>query len=85
MDAYCVKCHEKREILEPVADFNAAGTPVTHGVCGVCGTKLFRMGSTPAHAGLTPPDRTPKPILQIIQWTPFARKLSSTQRFFYRT
>jgi DNA topoisomerase-1 len=60
LDAYCVKCREKREMVGPQADYNAAGTPVTRGVCGVCGTKLFRMGSTPAHAGMIPPDRTPK-------------------------
>ncbi len=57
MEAYCVKCREKREILEPVADFNAAGAAVTRGVCGVCGTKLFRTGKTPAHEGMVAPDR----------------------------
>ena len=35
MEAYCVKCKTKREILEPKAEFNARGTPVTRGVCGV--------------------------------------------------
>ena len=57
MEAYCVKCKTKREIVDPVADFNAAGTPVTHGTCGVCGTKLFRMGRTEAHAGMTAPEK----------------------------
>ena len=60
MEAYCVKCKTKREILEPQADFNAAGTPVTHGKCPVCGTKLFRMGRTPEHEGLTPPEKKSK-------------------------
>ena len=58
MEAYCMKCKTKREIQEPVAGFNAKGSAVTTGTCPVCGTKLFRMGKTDAHAGLIPP---PKP------------------------
>ncbi|MGD0004492.1 MAG: type I DNA topoisomerase, partial [Anaerolineaceae bacterium] len=57
MEAYCVKCKTKREIVDPVADFNAAGTPVTRGICGVCGTKLFRMGKTEAHEGMVASDK----------------------------
>ena len=60
MEAYCVKCKTKREISEAEALFNAAGAPVTRGVCTVCGTKLYRMGRTPEHEALTPPDRSPK-------------------------
>ncbi len=56
MEAYCVKCREKREILDAMAGFNANGTPVTRGVCGICGTKLVRIGRTPAHEGLAAPD-----------------------------
>lgn len=55
MEAYCMKCKTKREIQNPVATFNAKASPVTTGVCGVCGTKLYRMGRTPAHEGLIPP------------------------------
>ena len=58
MEAYCMKCKTKREIKDPVAGFNAKSSAVTTGVCPVCGTKLFRMGKTEAHAGLIPP---PKP------------------------
>ena len=58
MEAYCMKCKTKREIKDPVASFNAKGSPITTGTCSVCGTKLYRMGRTPAHEGLTPP---PKP------------------------
>ena len=58
MEAYCMKCKTKREMLNPVADFNAKGSPVTIGTCPVCGTKLYKMGRTEAHEGLTPP---PKP------------------------
>jgi len=60
MEAYCMKCKEKREIKDPVAAFNAKGSPVTTGTCSVCGTKLFRMGRTPAHEGLTPPAKPEK-------------------------
>ena len=55
MNAYCMKCREKREISEPVAEFNAAGAPVTKGICSVCGTKVYRMGRTEAHEGMTKP------------------------------
>ncbi|MFN8414003.1 MAG: type I DNA topoisomerase [Anaerolineales bacterium] len=53
-----MKCKTKREVKDPVAAFNAKGSAVTTGTCPVCGTKLFRMGKTEAHAGLIPP---PKP------------------------
>jgi len=60
MEAYCMKCKTKREIKDPVPGFNARGSAVTTGICPVCGTKLFRMGRTDAHAGLTPPARPEK-------------------------
>ncbi len=56
MEAYCVKCKTKREMQNPTPVFTAAGTPATKGTCPVCGTTLFRMGRTPAHEGLTPPE-----------------------------
>jgi DNA topoisomerase-1 len=61
MEAYCVKCKTKREITEPQAVFTASGTPATKGKCPVCGTTLFRMGQTEAHAGLTKPEKTTRP------------------------
>jgi DNA topoisomerase I len=57
-----MKCKTKREVKDPVAGFNARGSPVTIGVCPVCGTKLYRMGRTDAHEGLTSP---PKPEKQV--------------------
>jgi len=60
MEAYCMKCKTKREMLDPVANFNAKGSPVTIGTCPVCGTKLYKMGRTPAHEGLTPPPKLEK-------------------------
>jgi DNA topoisomerase I len=53
-----MKCKTKREVQNPEATFNAKASPVTIGTCGVCGTKLYRMGRTDAHEGLIPP--TPK-------------------------
>jgi DNA topoisomerase-1 len=41
---------------EPV--YTNKGTPATKGICPECGTKLFRMGHTPAHEGLDPEDHT---------------------------
>jgi len=61
MEAYCMKCKTKREMKEPVASFNANSSPVTIGVCAVCGTKLYRMGRTEAHDGMVAPPRPPKP------------------------
>ncbi len=55
MEAYCVKCKTKREMLEPEPIFTRTGTPATRGICPVCGTKLTRMGGTPAHQGMEPP------------------------------
>src|SRR5215211_5842166 len=60
MEAYCMKCKTKREMKDPVAMFNAKGSPVTVGVCTVCGTKLYRMGRTEAHQGLVPPEKPVK-------------------------
>jgi len=56
LQAYCVKCKTKREMLDPRPEFTATGTPGTRGVCPVCGTGMYRMGKTPAHEGLTPPE-----------------------------
>jgi DNA topoisomerase-1 len=60
MEAYCMKCKERREIREPIASFNAKSSPVTIGLCPVCGTKLYRMGRTPEHEGLIAPPRPVK-------------------------
>ncbi len=56
--AYCVKCREKREMADPAPVFTAKGQPATQGKCPVCGTRMFRMGETPMHAGV---ERPPKP------------------------
>jgi len=61
LQAYCVKCKTKRDMLQPQATFNALGRPITKGPCAVCGTTLSLMGKTEAHAGLEPPVLAPRP------------------------
>ena len=58
LQAYCVKCRTKRDLgsAEPV--YTKTGTPGTRGQCGVCGTKLFRMGATAAHEGIPKPEKS---------------------------
>ncbi len=60
MEAYCVKCKTKREMNDPKPEFTANATPGTRGTCPVCGTTLFRMGRTPAHEGMQPPEKVKK-------------------------
>jgi DNA topoisomerase-1 len=61
MEAYCVKCKTKREMAEAQPVFTANGTPATKGKCPVCGTNLYRMGETEAHAGLPRPEKVARP------------------------
>src|SRR5512135_626025 len=56
MEAYCVKCKTKREMIEAQAEYTATGTPGTRGKCPVCGTTLYKLGATPAHEGLPRPE-----------------------------
>lgn len=67
MEAYCMKCKVKREIMEPIPTFNRVGSPVTRGVCGTCGTTLYRSGKTDAHGGMIKPakfsDRSGKLVI----------------------
>ncbi len=58
--AYCVKCKTERPVAQAEPVFTKNGQPATRGVCPVCGTGLYRMGETPAHAGLPRPERLRK-------------------------
>ncbi len=60
IEAYCVKCKEKREMAQPTPVFTAKAQPATRGICPECGTNMFRMGRTAMHEGMTPPPK-PKP------------------------
>ncbi len=59
MEAYCVKCKNKREMVDTQAVFTKSGTPATTGKCVVCGGTLYRMGATEAHVGLPRPEIVP--------------------------
>ena len=60
LTAYCVKCRAKRPLREAQAVYSAQGSPMTRGVCAVCGTALCRMGRTPAHDTLPRPEAAPR-------------------------
>ncbi|MBQ4511443.1 MAG: hypothetical protein II969_00515 [Anaerolineaceae bacterium] len=57
MEGYCVKCKAKREIQNPVADFNKRGSAVVYGTCPDCGTKIYRIGRTELHEGMEAPKK----------------------------
>ena len=46
MQAYCVKCRDKRDIQAPEQVTTRNGKPAVAGTCPVCGTKLFKIGAT---------------------------------------
>jgi hypothetical protein len=45
MEAYCVKCKEKREAKDVKQVTMKNGKPAQEGVCSVCGTKIFKIGA----------------------------------------
>lgn len=49
VEAFCVTCREKVEMLNPVAVWTSKGRPGTRGECPTCGGTVYRMGKTPAH------------------------------------
>jgi len=44
MQAYCFKCHAKKEIKDPQAITMKNGRPAIQGTCPTCGTKMCRIG-----------------------------------------
>jgi len=57
-EAYCVRCRQQVEMLNPEPVWTSRGQPGTRGTCADCGTTVFRMGHTPAHDRL----RAPPPV-----------------------
>lgn len=53
MEAYCMKCKEKREMLEPKQGTTSNGKPIVKGTCSVCGSRTCRIGRAPALEGRT--------------------------------
>jgi DNA topoisomerase-1 len=68
IQAYCVKCKTKRDMLNLQPNYTKTGVPLTRGTCAVCGTNVSRMGATPAHEGVPKPENIEAP----------ARKKSAT-------
>ncbi len=46
MEAYCVKCHAKKEMKDAKAITMKNGKAATQGTCPTCGTKMFRIGKS---------------------------------------
>ena len=44
MEAYCVKCNERQELLDVTPTTTKTGRPASVGICSICGTRVFRMG-----------------------------------------
>ncbi len=51
MEAYCMKCKQKREMKDPSETTMKNGRPAMTGTCAVCGTKLFKIGKGTEGAG----------------------------------
>ena len=51
MQAYCMKCHRKREMKNAKAVTLKNGRTATQGVCPVCGTKMYVIGKGVPRAG----------------------------------
>jgi DNA topoisomerase-1 len=55
MEAYCLKCKEKREIANLKQDSTLVELLLRPAVALFCGTKMYRIGTTPDHEGLEKP------------------------------
>lgn len=44
MEAYCVKCKQKREMKDAKDVTMKNGKMAKSGTCSVCGTKMFKIG-----------------------------------------
>jgi hypothetical protein len=44
VEAYCVKCKQKREMKDPKEVIMKNGKKAMSGTCPVCGTKMFKIG-----------------------------------------
>jgi DNA topoisomerase-1 len=62
LEAYCLKCKEKREIVDAKAEYNKIGAPVMRGKCAVCGGTIIRTGKTEEHEGLALPEKAKKSV-----------------------
>jgi RNase P subunit RPR2 len=44
MEAYCVRCKAKKEVVNARSIVMKNGRPAVTGACITCGTKMFRIG-----------------------------------------
>jgi DNA topoisomerase-1 len=58
---YCFTCREKREVLDPQAEWAKNGSPGTRGRCAECGGTIYKAGYTPAHENLPKPEIVSSP------------------------
>ena len=63
--AYCVRCKSKRDMRNPQPVYTKTGTPGSKDECPECGTTLFRMGATDAHASIPKPEQFEKPARKV--------------------
>ncbi len=45
VEAYCMKCKEKKTMQDPAAGMTKNGKPITKGTCPACGSVICRIGS----------------------------------------
>ncbi len=45
MEAYCMKCKQKREMKDAKEVTMKNGNKAMSGMCPACGTKMFKIGS----------------------------------------
>jgi hypothetical protein len=57
IEAYCVRCRQTVEIIDPQPVWTRKGMPATRGECPTCGGSVFRMGKTNAHGDSPRPSR----------------------------
>lgn len=56
VEAYCVRCRETIDVIDPVPVWTRKGQPATRGECPNCGGVVFRLGMTDAHNDSERPD-----------------------------
>lgn len=49
IEAYCMRCREMVEMLDPHPIWTRKGQPATQGDCPICGGLVFRLGKTRLH------------------------------------
>lgn len=45
VEAYCMKCKTKQQMVDPQKGSTKNGKPITKGTCPVCGSVICRIGA----------------------------------------